>query len=71
MTFEQAYTSLKQLYKNMMFPKIETLPDGRIIKKREWTMAEIDQLDVHFFSELMDTEEPVPQEQEVYLSDIW
>lgn len=54
-----------------MFPKIETLPDGRIIKKREWTMAEIDQLDVHFFSELMDTEEPVPQEQEVYLSDIW
>lgn len=41
---------------------------------RQWTMAEIDQLDVHFFYELMGELEDglnQPQEQEVYLSDIW
>lgn len=46
---------------------------------RQWTMAEIDQLDVHFFYELMDEfdlleeheNQQVPQEKEVYLSDVW
>ncbi|MDN4609120.1 hypothetical protein [Sporosarcina highlanderae] len=71
MTFAEAYTSLKQLYKQMMFPKVDFLPDGRMITKREWTMTEIDQLDVHFFSELMEVDDDAPQEQEVYLSSVW
>jgi len=58
------YTSLKSLYKNMMFPKNPYAP--------KWTLAEIDQLDVHFFNELMGFEsEDQPQQEEVYLSDIW
>lgn len=44
-----------------------------------WTLSEIDSLDVHFFNELMNEldelddyiNEQQPQEQEVYLSDIW
>lgn len=63
MTPKDAYTSLKQLYRNMMFPKEPHAP--------KWTMTEIDQLDVHFFSELMEVVEDAPREQEVYLSDIW
>lgn len=55
MTWEEAYTSLKQMYKDLMF-------------KQGWTLNEIDQFDVHFFSEVMDTQEP---EKEVYLSQIW
>ena len=51
MTAAEAYTSLKQLYKDMMFPKKPGAP--------KWTMAEIDQLDVHFFSELLEAKEPV------------
>lgn len=47
----------------MMFPTNPYAP--------KWTMTEIDQLDVHFFNELMKTEEIKPQEQEVYLSSIW
>lgn len=55
----------------MMFPKSENM--------RKWTMTEIDQLDVHFFNELMSgfeelellEENQVPQQKEVYLSDIW
>ena len=54
-----------------MFPKNESA--------KKWTMAEIDQLDVHFFYELMDEfdlleereSQQVPQEKEVYLSDVW
>lgn len=49
----------------MVFPKNPYAP--------RWTLAEIDQLDVHFFDELMNfnsTEQP-KQEKEVYLSDIW
>ncbi|QGH35131.1 hypothetical protein GI584_14235 [Gracilibacillus salitolerans] len=60
MTFKEAYTSLKQLYKKLMFP------ENRYAHK--WTLAEIDQLDVHFFEELMCTEKYEP---EVYLSDVW
>jgi len=54
-----------------MFPKNENA--------KKWTIAEIDQLDVHFFYELMDEfdlleeheNQQVPQEKEVYLSDVW
>lgn len=63
MTWQEAYTSLKQLYRNMMFPKQPHAP--------KWTMTEIDQLDVHFFNELMEVDDYAPQDQEVYLSDIW
>jgi len=47
----------------MMFPKSKYA--------RQWTLAEIDQLDVHFFNELMELENEPQQEEEVYLSDIW
>lgn len=43
-----------------MFPESPYAP--------KWTMAEIDQLDVHFFNELMGTEKYEP---DVYLSDVW
>lgn len=47
----------------MMFPKqAESL---------KWTMTEIDQLDVHFFYDLLETEDAEPQENEVYLSELW
>jgi len=59
-TWKESYTSLKQLYNNMMFPNN---PNGR-----QWTLTEIDQLDVHFFYEVINFEEP---EKEVYLSDMW
>lgn len=62
MTFEQAYTSLKQLYKSMMFPTNPNAP--------KYSLTEIDSFDSHFFTELMNLDEPV-QEEEVYLSDIW
>lgn len=66
-SFTEQYTSLKALYKSMMFPK------GNI---QRWTMAEIDQLDVHFFYEIMDEFEQLEElskepEKEVYLSEIW
>ncbi len=35
---------------------------------RQWTLTEIDQLDVHFFYEVINFEEP---EEEVYLSEVW
>lgn len=63
MTFAEAYTSLKQFYKSMMFPKEPYAP--------KWTMSEIDALDVHFFSELMEVVDYAPQEKEVFLSDVW
>lgn len=65
MTAGELYTSLKSLYTNMMFPKSPYA--------RQWTLAEIDQLDVHFFNELMEFEpdEQPQQEEDVYLSDIW
>jgi len=47
----------------MIFPKNPDAP--------KWTLTEVDQLDVHFFYELVETEEVKPQEKEVYLSSIW
>lgn len=67
MTWKEAYTSLKYLYKKLMFEEMK------------WTLSEIDSLDVHFFEEL--TSESIeldefaknqkPQEKDQYLSDIW
>jgi hypothetical protein len=57
------YNSLKKLYKNMMFPNNS--------QAHRWTLAQIDELDVHFFSELMTEINEKPPEQDVYLSDIW
>lgn len=62
-SWNEAYTSLKKFYKSLMFPND---PNAR-----KWTLAEIDQLDVHFFFELIETEDPQPQEKDVYLADIW
>lgn len=62
-SFTEMYTSLKSLYKQMMFPSNPYV--------RQWTIAEIDQLDVHFFNELMSEIDEQPQEKEVYLSEIW
>ena len=39
--------------------------------KTGWTMSQIDEMDVHFFNELMDLENQPVQEKEVYLSEIW
>lgn len=63
MSWSEAYASLKRFYRNLMFPEN---PNAR-----KWTLAEIDQLDVHFFFELIETEDPQPQEKDVYLADIW
>lgn len=65
MTASELYASLKSLYKQLMFPR-----NGG----RQWTMAEIDQLDVRFFYELLNELEDdleQPQEHEVYLSEVW
>lgn len=63
MTFAEAYTSLKSLYKSLMFPKNP--------HAQRWTLDEIDQMDHLFFYELMEFEQDHPQEEEVYLSDVW
>lgn len=66
MTAGELYTSLLSLYKNMMFPQN---PDAR-----QWTMDEIDNMDIHFFNELIEHEvsdEHKPRQKDVYLSDIW
>lgn len=60
MTWNEAYTSLLRLYKRLMFPNNQT----------GWTMSQIDEMDVHFFNDLMDLEE-TEQEQDVYLSEVW
>jgi hypothetical protein len=62
-SFQEEYTSLKHFYRELMFPKN---PNAR-----KWTLAEIDQLDVHFFFELLETIDEQPKEKDVYLSDIW
>jgi len=59
-TWNEAYTSLLRLYKRLMFPNNQT----------GWTMSQIDEMDVHFFNDLMDLEE-TEQEQDVYLSEVW
>ncbi|WP_168005560.1 hypothetical protein [Alkalicoccus luteus] len=38
---------------------------------RGWTMSEIDQMDVHFFDELLKDRSESPQETEQYLSEVW
>ncbi len=44
------------------------LPENRT----GWTMSQIDEMDVHFFNELMELDEhKQDQEKEVYLSEIW
>lgn len=48
-----------------MFPEDEN--------KRSWSMKEIDDMDSHFFDELMEfnpEENPQPKENDVYLSDV-
>ena len=53
----------------MMFPKKEGA--------RMWTITEIDQMDSHFFYELLneidllEDHEEVSQQKEVYLSQVW
>ena len=62
MTWNDAYTSFLFLYKRLMFPSDKT----------GWTMSQIDEMDVHFFNDLMDLDEHgQEQEKEVYLSEIW
>lgn len=40
---------------------------------KKWTLAEIDQLDAHFFFDVLSVEgvERQKHEKDVYLSDIW
>lgn len=64
-SWKEAYTSLLQLYKSLMFPKDP--------HAKKWTLAEIDQLDAHFFFDVLSVEgvEHQKHEKDVYLSDIW
>jgi len=55
-TFEEAYTSLKSLYKKLMFAE------------NRWSMKEIDEMDMHFFHELIKSEK---EEQTVYIDQVW
>lgn len=72
MTWEEAYTSLLSLYKKLMFPPPNYIY-GQPVSRTGWTMSQIDEMDVHFFDDLMllDDDELQPQEKEVYLSEIW
>lgn len=65
MTWKEAYTSLKALYRKLLL-------------NFDWTLSEIDSLDVHFFNEIMSEAEELDAyieknqpEKEVYLSEIW
>jgi len=53
-TAYELYTSLKKMYKDFIF-------------KHGWKMHEIDQMDAHFFYELVDYQE----ERKVYIDEIW
>lgn len=46
-----------------MFPKNPYAP--------KWTMKEIDEMDMEFFNDLMQDEEEITQDKEVYLSELW
>lgn len=69
-TWGEAYTSLKLLYKKLLLDN-----------PYKWTLSQIDEMDVHFFEDLMDSldeleelerlQEHSPKEKDVYLSDIW
>jgi len=39
-----------------------------LMEANKWTINQIDEMDAHFFFDMMDVEE---QEKEVYLSDVW
>ena len=60
MTFKEAYTSLLNLYKKLMFPESPY--------KTGWTMSQIDEMDVHFFDEMFSVEAP---QQKVYIDQVW
>lgn len=70
MTWNEAYTSLLRLYKKLMFPPPSFVYGGQI-SKTGWTMSQIDEMDVHLFNDLMDLEDEIVPEKEVYLSEIW
>ncbi|WP_176140665.1 hypothetical protein [Halobacillus salinus] len=53
---------MKDLYKQLMFPKEPHAP--------KWTMSQIDEMDVHFFYSLFEEETSSPSE-DVYLADVW
>jgi len=55
------YTSLKRLYKQLMFPQS---PNAR-----KWSMNEVDELDIHFFSDLL-SEQSKPEVKE-YINDVF
>lgn len=55
MSWRDLYDSTKDLYRKMMFDN-------------KWTITQIDEMDVHFFFEMLDVEE---KEKEVYLSEFW
>lgn len=57
------YASLKSFYRQLMFPTNQYA--------KQWTPTEIDQLDVHFFDDLMSDLEDKPKQEEVYLSELW
>ena len=61
MTAKERNTSLKNLYKTLMFPKSPYAT--------KWTMAEIDEMDVHFFYDLMDGTEET--EVKRYINDVF
>lgn len=61
MTWNEAYTSLLRLYRSLMLPENRT----------GWTMSQIDEMDVHLFNDLMDLEDEIIPEKDVYLSEIW
>jgi hypothetical protein len=61
------------LYKKLMFPPVQQLGNGITLPRTGWTMSQIDEMDVHFFNEVMnveETKEPV-YEKDYYLSDVW
>lgn len=64
-SWQEAYTSLLQFYKSLMFPADPN--------KKKWTLDEIDRLDAHFFFDVLEVEDlkPKVEERDVYLSDIW
>lgn len=55
MTWSEVYDSYTTLYRNLMV-------------ENKWTTTQIDEMDTHFFFEIMNDE---PVEKEVYLSDVW
>lgn len=61
MTFKEMFASLKRLYKQLMFPQNQYAP--------KWKMNEIDELDIHFFSDLL-SEQNKPKVKQ-YINDVF